>query len=662
MSKKKFGIRAKLLVFILPIIAISFITLTVIAYQSAQNSIKDKTEDLLESEANASANSILAWENKNIGMLDTVVDTIENTKMSDADILKYQENYLGTHEDFPNGIYIGRTDKTVLDAVGWEPDEDLTESTWYQEGTKHETFAFGDPYVDEFSNEYVVTASRWMENVNGISGVAAADVSLGILSDVVSTMDVVGDGDAFILDANGGKILAHDDADLIGTSVADAADPFYTEIYEKITAGEFGTASYDSNDGTYMASMQKIEGTEWYIIVRGLEKNIYRDVEKLGNILIGVGIAVVAIITILLTVLINRITRPIKKLTDTIVSVTEGDFTTDVEVTGNDEVTIMANNMRKFLEVMRNTLGSIVNISDQIDSQAKGSNQISGKLHATANGQAEAMSQMRDNLEELAESIGVIAENATTLATVVAETDEAGSHAIENIEATMKEADGGRTSMNSVNVSMNDMRNGMEILEQSITDVGSAAVKIDEITATISGIAEETNLLALNASIEAARAGEAGKGFAVVATQIKSLAETSADAAAEISQLISSVTGLINETVDRSHKSMEQINGSADKVYTASDQFNRIFESIEQTNDIVQNMIEKIHNVNDVATNMAAITEEQSASAEEIEATAVSIQELANTVTENSASVENDSTQLADTADVLKDHISQFQI
>lgn len=661
-KKAKFGVRKKLMVFILPLVAIAFIALIMIAYQSSKNSIQEKTVGLLEAEGKASANSILAWSNKNLATLDNAVETMLNMKLSDEGILQYEAFYLETYEDFPFGIYIGTEEGKILDASGWEPEGDLRETSWYQEGLGHTVFAFGEPYLDQLTNSYIVTASRQIEDLNGCTAVAAADIDLSILAEVVSSMEVVGDGNALIIDANSKMVLAAVDDSIVGVSVEDISDNFYRTAYERIAAGNLTTDYFDSLEGEYLASIQPIEGTSWYIITRGLSSNIYSDLTELGAVLGGVGIVVILAICVVLIVLIGRITKPIQKLTDTIVAVTDGNFTTEVEVTGNDEVTVMAGNMRNFMKVMRETIGTIMHISDKIDIQAKDSNQISGALYESAEGQAAAMQQMRENLEELVESIAVIAENATKLAVVVSDTDEAGKKALDNISVTMTEADGGRNSMQSVTVSMGEMKENMGALGESITNVGSAAVKIDEITATIRGIAEQTNLLALNASIEAARAGEAGKGFAVVATEIKNLAETSADAADEISELISSVTKQIKQTVEQSQQSMEQIKTSAEMVYQASDQFNNIYESIENTNTMVHEMIDKIHDANDVASNMAAITEEQSASAEEIEATAVSIQELANTVTTNSANVKEESKDLAVAADNLKDRISKFTI
>lgn len=661
--KIKFGIRRKLLMFIVPIVILAFGGVMLIAYNSSKASIERKTQKLLQSEAGMSANQIEAWKNYNLGVLNTAVDTMIHQNMSKDELLAYESMYLGKYGDFPDGIYIVCDDGSVVDASGWVPEEDPRNNSYYINGKNcTDGMAFVEAYQDDLTGAFVVTTTRYDGNINGTGGVICSDISLAILSEVVSGVTIEGHGDAFIVDTDTQMVLAHNDENIRGVNVSDIADSFYGDVLSFVESANGNYKSIDSKDGTYRVSYAPIEGTSWVVVVRALEKNIFSDVRQLGVILAALGIVVVGVIVIVLIVLIQKITTPIKTLTDCIVSVTDGDFTVDVPVSGKDEVTVMAQSLNKFMGVMRQTLGSIANISDKIDTQATGSNQISGDLHESASGQADAMSQMLDNLDELVKSIAAIADDATKLAIIVSDTDESGEQAISNIQDTMKEAAAGRTSMSQVTVSMEDVKNGMDQLEKSITDVGEAAIKIDNITSTIREIAEETNLLALNASIEAARAGEAGKGFAVVASEIKGLAETSGNAANEISELIASVTELIKDTVSQSQNSVEQIRDSSDMINDASVQFNTIFESIERTNEIVHAMIDKIHNANDVASNMAAITQEQSASAEEIEATAYNVRELADTVTENSANVKADSNELALTATDLKEKISGFSI
>ena len=662
-KKAKFGIQAKLMIFIIPLMVVAFVTLTMIAYNTAKDSIVSKTEDLLKSQTTVTASDIERWVAKHMRVFDTVADTIVDMQMSDAETLEYFSHYFEANEDYPNGFYLATEHNELIDASGWEPEEDLRESEWYQEGLNHATFQMGSPYYDEFTGGQVVSVTRLLENFNGRNAVISVDISVSSVSDVVASMNITGEGGALVVDSSSGTILADKlHPENVGVTVDETNDSLYKKLGAYVQTHKIGLKAIESDGEEYQVVLDQLEGTSWYLVSYTTSDSVYSELSTLTTLLVAFSAGVTILMCIILVVLISQITKPLHKLTDTIVAVTGGDFTADVTVKGSDEVAVMAGSMKEFLAVMRETLGSISNVSDSIDNQAKGSNRISGELHESAVGQSEAMNQMRQNLEELVDSIGVIADSATKLAVVVSETNESGRQAIENIEDTMKEAAGGRDSMNSVTVSMGEVKDSMNTLEVAITDVGTAAVKINEITTTIRSIADETNLLALNASIEAARAGDAGRGFAVVATEIKKLAETSAAAANEISVLIDSVTGLINETVEQSHRSMDQINSSAELVDVASEQFNNIFQSIESTNDIIQNMISQIYEANDVATNMAAITEEQSASAEEIEATALSVQELANAVTENSSSVSDDSSQLANTAEVLKNHIDKFTI
>ena len=662
-KKAKFGIQAKLMIFIIPLMVVSFIALTMIAYNTAKDSIVSKTEDLLKAQTTVAASDIENWSQKNQKIFETVGNTIVSLQMSDAETLEYFSHYYNTYEDFPNGFYLATEHNELIDASGWEPEEDLRESEWYQEGLNHPEFQMGRPYFDELTGGQVVSATRLIEDFNGRKAVISVDISLASVTNAVSINTIVGDGGAMVIDSSSDTILADKtNPSMVGKATSQQSSALYKRIAKVVQSHRIGLQNFEVDGEEYVFVLDQLQGTSWYLVAYTKTSSVYGELTTLTTLLGAFSAGVTILMCIILIVLIGRITKPLHKLTDTIVAVTGGDFTADVVVKGNDEVTVMARSMKEFLAVMRDTLGSISNVSDTIDSQAKGSNRISGELHESAVGQSEAMSQMRQNLEELVDSIEVIADSATKLASVVSETNESGRQALENIEDTMKEAAGGRDSMNSVTTSMGEVKDSMNTLEVAITDVGTAAVKINEITTTIRNIADETNLLALNASIEAARAGEAGRGFAVVATEIKKLAETSAAAANEISVLIDSVTGLINETVEQSHRSMEQINSSAELVDVASEQFNNIFQSIESTNDIIQNMISQIYEANDVATNMAAITEEQSASAEEIEATALSVQELANAVTENSSNVSDDSSQLANTAEVLKNHIDKFTI
>lgn len=662
--KVKHGIRKKLETIILPIVAIAFVLVIIIAYNTSKGSIEGKTLSLLQAEAATNANSVEAWMNRNLGILDTAIDTMIYQNMNREALLTYEARYLETYEDFPNGIYIVGDDGKVIDASGWEPDDDPRQKSYYIAGKEClDRMKFVEAYIDDLTNEFVVTATRYVPGLNGTGGVVCTDISLAILSQVVANVTIEGGGDAFIIDLDSDTILAHNDQSIRGMEIKDVKDSFYSAVTAFCKEGSKASKSITSDTaGKYMVSYAPIEGTNWVVVVRALEKNVFSDLLHLGISLFIVGVVVIVGIVVVLVISIGRITTPIYNITKAIVAITDGDFTVDIPVTGNDEVTLMAKSLNTFMDKMRSTFGSFSDTSNRIDMQAEGSESIAEELHELASGQYEAMNNMMENLEELVKSIGAIAEDATTLALVASDTDEAGVNVISNISSTMIDADAGRRSMSEVTVAMSEAKESMGKLRKAVFDVGEAALKIDEITNTIKEIAGKTNLLALNASIEAARAGEAGKGFAVVATEIKELANTSADAANEIAELISSVSGLIQDTVKQSEMSEEQISSSAEMVEKASDQFNEIYGSIASTNDIVNVMIEKIHKTNDVASNMAAITEEQSASAEEIESTAVNVQALAQTVTNNSSQVKSDSGELTVTANELKAKISQFKI
>lgn len=178
----------------------------------------------------------------------------------------------------------------------------------------------------------------------------------------------------------------------------------------------------------------------------------------------------------------------------------------------------------------------------------------------------------------------------------------------------------------------------------------------------IQDIAEETNLLSLNASIEAARAGEAGRGFAIVANQIGSLAQNSKNAVNDISELTTEISRLVGQTVSETKDSVLAIQTGSDIVAQTEISFRSIFDAINHTDTAVRTMIEKVEEVNMIAASLAGITQEQSASSEEILASVENMRENAEGVAQNSRTVASDAENLEENAVRLKGQIGRFQI
>lgn len=656
------GIKTKLLLGILPWVAVSLITVILTAHNMLERSLMEDAKKNLQLTADAAVNKINGWLSECVTGMDTITYTILNEKMDETVTRAYLENILGADENFPDGMYMAVEGGTLIDGSSWVPDSNPVESDWYKIGQEHEEFYFIDPYVDELTGQYIVTAVKKI-SWQGKTATMACDIQLGTVTDVINSIQVGESGDAFMLDASTGTVLAHKDTQSVGTVIDGSADTYYQQIFENIQKGEDTIQFLKMDNGvSYMSSMKEIPGTSWYVITRIPKEEVVAALKQLQRVLLWICIAAVVFICIVIERMVHVMLKPVKKITNSIVAVTNGDFTHNISTKGNDEIAVMGKRVQEFILTMRGILENLTMLSDGLDQKSQKSNSLSEDLHKSAGSQSEAMEQLSKTVEELVKAIMDIAENATSLAQIVASTNEYGSSAMGTMSETKSAAEEGRRDMDQINGAMKKIQGSMQSLGDSIGEVGKAAVKIDEITNTISNIAEETNLLALNASIEAARAGDAGKGFAVVASEIKKLAETSASAAEEISQLINSVTGLIGTTVNQSQENMEEIVQSTELVDIACVTFDKIYQSINATNETVQNMIEKVKQVDDVATSVAAITEEQSASAEEIEATSVEITNLAKIVADNSEAVSTESSELAEDARELKKEISIFKI
>ena len=652
------SIKTKLLGTILPLTIIIVLVLTRISYFISKSIISSYSENLLSSSIENQSNEIEAWLNENLSSFQVAKKTIEQTKPDDAALKQILNGYCGFNDNYPDGLYIADENGTLITADdSSKKDSDPASSEWYKDGLTRVNMEFTDAYTNE-DGDAVISASGILNDGSDTLKVISADLSLDRISIIVNSFIEMDDAQAFLVNPKDGSILAHRDSSMISTKLSDSGDAFLKNVGAKVADGDYSLTKIDGN----MTAFSEISGTDWILVSYIPTSIIYKDVNKVRTDMILVGLISVLILAVLIERVIHFTIRPIKELTSIITSMTDGDFTVEVKTKSNDEIGRMGRGVEKFVSTMRGMIASIYSVSDKLHSQADNSNTVSDQMLDASTTQSQSMRELNSTVEQLSLSVNDIAQNATTLAMVVADTRKNSEEVDDKMKETVTISRQGKSDMQRVGAAMTDINDSVLHLQEAIDKVGKASSEITNITNVIAGIADQTNLLSLNASIEAARAGEAGKGFAVVAGEIGQLAQTSADSVRDIENLIHEINDLVKDAVSQADDSAGNINESSRLVEDALKTFDAIFNNIDAVSGLVQQVIEKVEKVDDVASNVAAISEEQAASSEEILATSDTMVEQANHITDNSKTVANDARELTESAQELADQVSMFKI
>ncbi len=665
-TEKTQKISTQLSIVLIPMIAAFIIFLGVIIFARAKTIIIENAQADLHNDSRANANDISAFIGNINGYFDGAADIIENTKFeSEEEFLRSGEILMSKFPEAENGAYFGMSDKSYLDPSGWVPDAgyDPTSRDWYTEGVNNTVMTPGEAYLDMDTGTMIVSISRKITLWDGRTGVMAADVFLGKVAESVSEYTPGGTGKAVLFD--GDMILASAQTEYNGTKASEHGnDKFINELAKGVTAGYSDIRTIKGNDSKdYYVSFDKVNGTNWTMVSYVPKADVLKSLEILQQITIILVVVMLAVSTAVIMLLINkRITKPVTNLTDTIVKISQGDFTVEVPEGGKNEIGVMNNRMHEYVERMRVTLGEMKNETVKLSDEAMNSKNASQSLNEQADSQSQSMEQIRDSMEGVASSVTEIAVNATELATAVSEVTEDGDAASEIMTNLINKAKKGQEDMNSVQNSMGDISESMEEMSAVVNTVDDAAQKISSIIEMINSISSQTNLLSLNASIEAARAGEAGKGFAVVATEIGNLANESANATTEIGAIIDDITAQIKNLSEKSEESVNKIRQSNEEVKSTGDTFAEIFKALDEAGVAVGDMIKKMDKVNDIATNMAAIAEEQSASTQEVSATVETAASSAQDVAQESLGVDTSAQTVAESAEKIGDFVKSFTI
>ena len=651
MQKEKgiVSIKVKLLGVIVPVVIVSILVLVLIAYRTSAGVIESYSENLLESSVENQASQIEGWLEQNIGAFQIVKTTIENTKPDDKELQTMLDSYYNYNSNYPEGLYIAdETGKLWKASDSTMSESDPVNSVWYQEGLTRVNMAIGSSYVNS-EGVSVISASGILNDGSGKMKVISADMTLDRISVIVNAFIEMKNAEAILVDKDTATILASRDSAKISTTLgSDGSSAFEQSVAAKIADRDYSFSTLDGN----MTVFKEVSGTNW-ILVSYIPTNIVlADLANLRNLMILISVISILILCVVIERTTHVVIAPVRKLTNVIKAMTDGDFTVSVKSSGNDEIALMSRSVERFIASMKQMIASMGDISGKLGTQADASDSV----------QSQSMSELNMTVDQLSVSVNEIADNATKLAGVVADTKDDSVNVGNKMRETVEVSQKGREDMEHVGEALENIRISIQNLEAAVNKVGTASGEIVEIVQLIGNIAEETNLLSLNASIEAARAGEAGRGFAVVASEIGTLASNSTASVEHISKLIHEVNELVADAVRQAGDSADNINESSGLIHTAIDTFDKIYDNIQQTSALIDQMVDKINQVDEVATNVAAISEEQAASSDEILATSESMLTQAKGIAENSENVAKESRSLTESSIQLADQVKLFRI
>ncbi len=664
-------IRSRMLAFILPVIIISYAVIMVISIVQARSIITSQLNDTMNTELRAIDGEIGEYINSVGDMCQSIATLVEATyQTTDWDtyeaalgkIISNDDMVLGTGLWFePNaydetqkyyGPYIYKDGSDLVTTWDYSnADYDYFSQEYYTNAMAADGVVFTNPYYDETSG-MIMSSSSCPIIVNGKAiGCVTVDIEITSIQKVTDSIKVGKTGHGILIASDGTLIGGVDDETIAAaTNIADYSE--LKSIASNVTKNASGQTSYTKGKNQYNVYYDTIDETGWKLLIIMSEAELSSAMKSLKNQLFAVTVVTLLIVVFAIIKQVNVITRGIVKVQKFSSELSEGDFTIEeIKTKETDEIGTMSAALNNMFNKNRSVISNIAGRATEIDASSQRLSSAASKLTEQFDSIQNYMHEVNDAMagtSAATEEVNASAEEVFSNVNLLAEEAENCKALAESIQDKAKTIEKESQDSSESAISL-----GQKFESQLKVSIENSAVveNIGEMANVISSIADQINLLSLNASIEAARAGEAGRGFAVVASEIGGLAGETASAVKSIQETIEDVhkafadltknanelLAFLQETVTPDYDSFvdiaKQYGEDAQSFYDASTNIANMSENIrmimQEVTDAIQSVAESTTDTTYTSSKVTDAVEEVSTDVETISSMSTEQEEIA---------------------------------
>ncbi|CAH7138025.1 Methyl-accepting chemotaxis protein [Vibrio chagasii] len=574
-------------------------------------------------------NYIADWLSTRSDMMLANEPTISSNSNSDRELLitKQAGQFLSVYAGFSDGT-IAYGDKTE----SWPADYDPRTRPWYKDANAAPDLIITEPYQD-FDGSIVISFAKAFSGQK--QGVLAADLTVTSIIDTVLNVKLDNDGFAFLVDGNNNIVAYSDEA--LSQKPLTSLNPELTanRVSQLIQTQTITTLAWPGQ-GDKLVYIANVPNTDWSLGIVIDKELAFSAVTDAIQFIALTSLILYIVISIASTMVINRLLYPLQTLSEALTQLAQGrgDLTQRIDITRMDEIGKLAELVNQFLSQMQSMLKGVVEHSHDLNNHAEKANQLATQSSIRVENQQNDINQIATAIHEMSATAAEVASHAE----LTASASQASATACNDGQEVIQQ---NRDAITSLATQVEDAANVIRELENN-------AQSINQILSTIQGIAEQTNLLALNAAIEAARAGEQGRGFAVVADEVRVLSQRTHGSTEEIRVMIDTLQKNTEHAVDSMTTSTQLAENSVGFAEQAHDSLSKITQAISE--------------INDMALQIASAAEEQRAVSEDISRNTQGIKDASDDLAQQAESSRNSSNEMSSAAESMRRDVERFKV